>query len=140
MLTYAFMAIFSPMTMYTFIYVLTYMFAHWCLCTDMDTQICLTFTHCPPHTAMLRSPQTGTDSPHYQAGRYTYSHHCILTLSYTQLTGCSLTLTCTFLWPQQAPAYLHSHWHTQPKILTKVFTFLHTYCFARTKFTFQVLG
>lgn len=114
----------ASMATYTFTYVLTYMFAYACLCADIDTQTGLTFAHCTPHTVMSTSPHMGTHTPQRHTGSYMYSHHCILTLSYTQLTDCSLTLTYIFSQTQQSLVCLHSHWYTQMRIPTKALTSL----------------
>ena len=120
-LTYASMAMFSPMATHTFTYMLTYVLAHARLCADIDIQMGLTFAHCTPHTVMSTSPHSRTHSPQH----HTYPHHRILTLSYTQLTDCSLTLMYIFSQTQQALACLHSRWYTQMRIPTKALTSFH---------------
>lgn len=106
--------------------------SHMCSLICLRTRICaltqmgLTFARCTPHAARSTSPHTGTHSPQCHTGRYTYSHHCIPTLSYTQFTDCSLTSMYIFSQTQRALACLHSHWYTQMRIPTEALTSLHS--------------
>lgn len=118
-LTYAFMAMISLCSHTHSHLCFTQMFVQSHSCTNINTQMAEPL-HNAHHTSHHRYQQ-----PQCHTGRHTYSHHCILTLSYTQPTDHSLTLMYTFSQTQQALLWLHSHCYTYMRISAKAPTSLH---------------
>lgn len=111
-----------------------YAHIHICNCASLR---CLCNHICAPYQYIdglnlctMHTTQSHHQGPHRYSqpqchtGRYTYSHHCILTLSYTQPTDPSLTLMYTFSQTQRALVWLHSHCYMQMRISTKALTSL----------------